>query len=188
MDLPSYVHQCLEGRDINSDYYHAERVTKVALEIADAYPFANRKVIKYAAMMYDIRIPSKVSIFLSRCDKLTSKEKDDVSSVIYARSIDLETKIVSDARKIDEIGAVGIIRAISQATNKKVPIHDSDVPIRDEDICTDETRASSTVVANFHEKLLHLHESLQTIEGQRIGYERTKVMQSFLKSLMLEVE
>ena len=79
----------------------------------------------------------------------------------------LEGKILSDADKIDALGAVGIYRTATFSREHERPIED--------------------FVAHFYEKLLNLEDLLFTEEAKRMAAGRTQYMRNFLNQLDLEL-
>ncbi|HIH88794.1 TPA: HD domain-containing protein [Candidatus Bathyarchaeota archaeon] len=80
----------------------------------------------------------------------------------------LEAKILSDADKLDALGAIGIYRTAVYSGEYTRPIED--------------------FVAHFHEKLLKLEGLLFTDEAKRMAGERTRYMVDFLTQLEKELK
>ena len=78
----------------------------------------------------------------------------------------LEAKILSDADKLDAMGALGIARTFLRAGEHGGGIDDA--------------------VAHFHEKLLKLKDGMFTATGRRIAEERHALLVSFLEALERE--
>jgi uncharacterized protein len=77
-----------------------------------------------------------------------------------------EARILSDADKLDAMGAAGIARTFLRAGEHGGTIEDG--------------------VAHFHAKLLHLPERMYTPAGRRIARERHAVLMEFLDQLAQE--
>lgn len=73
----------------------------------------------------------------------------------------LEAEILSDADKLDAIGAIGIYRAAMYSAENGRPTRD--------------------FIAHFHEKLLKLKDMLHTKEAKRLANSRHKFMLDFLE-------
>lgn len=73
----------------------------------------------------------------------------------------LEAKVLSDADKLDAIGAIGIYRAAMYSAENGRPTED--------------------FIAHFHEKLLKLKDMLHTEEAKRLANSRHKFMLDFLE-------
>ncbi len=79
----------------------------------------------------------------------------------------LEAKILSDADKLDAIGAIGVARVFMYSGEKGRSIEDS--------------------IKHFKEKILKLKEMLYTKEAKRIGEGRDKFVREFLERLEREL-
>jgi uncharacterized protein len=80
----------------------------------------------------------------------------------------LEARILSDADKLDAMGASGIARTFLRAGEHGGTIDDG--------------------VAHFHAKLLHLEERMYTRTARRIAQERHAVLTRFLDQLSTEMQ
>jgi uncharacterized protein len=93
-----------------------------------------------------------------------------ISTHSFSRGISptsLEAKILSDADKLDAMGAIGIYRAAMFSAENNRPI--------------------SKYIAHFHEKLLNLRDTLCTIEAQHLAESRHKFMRNYLEQLVWEL-
>ncbi|RLF88620.1 phosphohydrolase, partial [Thermococci archaeon] len=79
----------------------------------------------------------------------------------------LEAKILSDADKIDALGAVGVARVFMYSGEHGRSIEDS--------------------IRHFKEKILKLKDLMYTDTGKRIAQERHKFVEMFLKQLEKEL-
>ena len=80
----------------------------------------------------------------------------------------LEAKILSDADKLDALGAVGIARTFMRATEHGGGISDA--------------------IVHFHDKLLKLKDLMYTETGRNIAKERHAFLIAFLKALALDTD
>lgn len=80
----------------------------------------------------------------------------------------LEAKILSDADKLDALGAIGIYRAALYSGEK--------------------SRSFNDFLLHFDEKLLKLKNMMYTREGRKIAEKRHRYMKNYLKRLRDEVE
>jgi uncharacterized protein len=80
----------------------------------------------------------------------------------------LEAQILSDADKLDAIGAVGVYRAAQYSGE-----HD---------------RSLEEYVGHFHEKLLTLKRLLYTDEARKLAENRHRFMESYLEEFMKELK
>ena len=82
------------------------------------------------------------------------------------KPVSLEAKILSDADKLDAMGAVGIARTFIRAGEHQGTMEDA--------------------VGHFHDKLLRLHEHMYTGTAQAIAAERHEILVQFLRELARE--
>ncbi|HYB92886.1 MAG TPA: HD domain-containing protein [archaeon] len=82
------------------------------------------------------------------------------------KPLTLEAKILSDADKLDAMGAVGIYRASSFGAESK--------------------RSLQQTITHFHEKLLKLRRLMYTPTGKNLANKRNRFMLAYLKQLEAE--
>ncbi|WP_404403407.1 HD domain-containing protein [Jeotgalibacillus malaysiensis] len=90
---------------------------------------------------------------------------------IYTGTI--ESKIVSDADKLDAIGAIGIGRAFTYGGANGVKLHS-------------QKRDESTVISHFDEKLLQLKDQMHTKTAYKIAVERDRFLTLFKDQFLNE--
>jgi len=83
-------------------------------------------------------------------------------------ALNLEAQILSDADKLDAMGAIGVYRA-GQYSGE----HD---------------RSLEDYVVHFHEKLLTLKDLLYTDEARKLAEDRHRFMESYLEEFMKELK
>lgn len=100
----------------------------------------------------------------------------------------LEAKIVSDADKLDAMGAIGIARTFHFGGYKNRKIYDIDVsPVRYSS--TKEYRKSAAPTINhFYEKLLLLKDKMKTKTGKLLAEQRHLFMEKYLKQFFEEIQ
>ena len=101
-----------------------------------------------------------------------------------ARPETLEAKIISDADKLDGIGAVGIGRAFMFAGEIKTKFYIKESEIKPGQEYTE----YDTATREFLVKLRKLKDRMLTREGKRIADERHRFMVDFFKRMDKEVE
>ncbi|MGJ5712320.1 HD domain-containing protein [Staphylococcus auricularis] len=94
---------------------------------------------------------------------------------------------MQDADRIDALGAIGIARAFYYGGTKGHPMYDETAPRSLDELTEENYRDRASVVNHFHEKLLHLEDSMNTDMGKRIASERTETMRTFLQTLNEEI-
>ncbi len=166
-------------------YDHVKRVYRIALEIGEKIG-ANLKVLKAAALLHDVGRSSEMETGVSHSilsgemseEILRRTDYDDseierVKAAIRTHRFSegltpdsLEGKILSDADKLDAIGAIGIFRAIAQATVKNVGI--------------------DGFLQHADEKLLKLYDLMHTEEGKALAQSRHAPLHAFVFELRNE--
>jgi uncharacterized protein len=81
--------------------------------------------------------------------------------------VSIEAKVLSDADKLDALGAIGVARVFAFSGARGRSLEDS--------------------VKHFYEKILRLPELLETDAARRIAVERVEVVKRFLENLLKEV-
>jgi len=162
-------------------YEHTERVYNTSLEIG-AEEHADLSILLPAALLHDIsrdpvtharasaerarKILEKVNFSHERMEKVI----DAISTHSFSEGSSprtLEARILSDADKLDAMGALGIYRAAMYSEEHGRPVED--------------------FVGHFHEKLLKLREMMFTVEARKMAESRHNFMLEFLKQLNIEL-
>ncbi|TLS50143.1 HD domain-containing protein [Paenibacillus antri] len=193
----------LGGDSSGHDWWHIERVRRLALRLAAATG-ANAFVCEMAALLHDLAD-----------EKLFGDEESclrDIRSWLAERNVaesdaehivdiianlgfkgggrsgltTLEGRVVQDADRLDALGAVGIARTFAYSGWKGQPMHDPSLPIRTSMTAEEYRTGKSSAYNHFHEKLLKLKELLNTDEARRIAEDRHRYMESFLRRFEAE--
>ncbi len=162
-------------------FEHVDRVFHTCLHIGLAEK-SDLDVLLPAALLHDIARPEeshakagaeKAKPILRRYDQ-PENTIEKIAAVISSHSFSgkkppetLEAKILSDADKLDALGAIGIYRTAEYSGEHERPVDD--------------------FVAHFHEKLLKLEDLLFTDEAKRMARGRTQYMKDFLAQLKKEL-
>ena len=99
---------------------------------------------------------------------------------------DIETLIVQDANNLDAIGAIGIARAFSIASEHNIPIWLPNLSMNDRDY--DVSKRDPSVIHHFHYKLLKLQDNMNTATAKVLAMGRHHFMEMFLKQFFEEWE
>ncbi|MCS7121873.1 MAG: HD domain-containing protein [Archaeoglobaceae archaeon] len=164
------------------DKFHIERVTKLAVYIA-LKEGANVEIVKKAAELHDlIRDSNDHAAASAREARKILKEQgysdEFVEAVAHAIEVHsfsakrepktLEAKILSDADKLDAIGAVGIARAFM--------------------FSGEIGRSLEETLKHFEEKLLKLKDLLYTKTAKELAKRRHKFLLKFYKEMLEELK
>ncbi len=164
------------------DRSHVERVLKIARYIA-VKERANIEVVTKAAELHDIarneedhaKASAKIAAEILAFEGYSKDFIDAVVHAIESHSFSsnvkprtLEAKILSDADKLDAIGAIGVARAFLYSGEKG--------------------RSIEETLRHFEEKLLKLKDLLYTDTAKAIAAERYEFLRKFYEELKRELE
>ena len=189
------------------DWFHIERVWKNAKLLAKSED-VEIEVVELAALLHDIADskfndgnekigPKKALNFLIDQDA-DCRVIDHVLSIIEnisfkggkeARTFNsLELDIVQDADRLDALGAIGIARTFNYGGFKNRAIYNPEVK-PNLNMTKEEYKTSTAPSINhFHEKLLLLKDSMNTISGKKIAEQRHQFMEQYLNQFHNEWE
>lgn len=189
MDDPlDRIHRHVEeivGRAGSHGMDHTERVVSLCRTIGEREG-ADMQILLPAALLHDIARPREKETGLPHESEGARMAEEYVTAIGYdagripaiAAAIrthrystgeepeGIEAKVLSDADKLDAMGAVGIARTFIRAGEHGGGINDA--------------------VKHFHDKLLKLADCMYTSTGRQIAAERHAVLVAFLKDLKQE--
>lgn len=212
-EIENYVKNELSAS--SHDMEHTFRVMKIALKIAKSQPNADVEVIKIAALLHDIARVKEDSDPSRKIDhsilgaeiaenilrKLNYSE-DFIKNVTHCirshrfrgneKPETIEAKILSDADKLDALGAVGIGRAFMIAGEWGEPLYKEFKGIEEyisgntiNGRVLDQKEHSPNI--EFEVKLKKIPERLFTDEAKSIARERLTFMEKFFKRIEQEI-
>ncbi|MDY3024452.1 HD domain-containing protein [Streptococcus hyovaginalis] len=199
-----YVKQEL-GKDASGhDWWHSDRVRKLAVRIAKeerADPF----ICELAALLHDVadaKLNLSEEVGLQKVDDWLMKQEvlPDVQKQVMGiiknisfkagrnrnKVLTIEGKVVQDADRLDAIGAIGIARTMAYAGSRGHLIHVPGTSIRTEMSVEEYRNYESTAIAHFYEKLLLLKNLMNTATGKRMAARRHAYMEDFLTEFYSE--
>jgi len=185
------------------DYFHIERVKKLALFIASKEKVkVNKELLQLLALLHDIedwKIKRKVDV--KKILKAIGIEKEKISLImseikrisfkgayVDSKPKTIEGKIVQDADRLDALGAIGIARCFATGSMLKKQIYNPKIKPKLHKSFSEYKRSKSTSINHFYEKLLLLKEKMNTKTAKRIASKRQKFMEDFLKEFFEEWE
>ncbi|WP_410982366.1 HD domain-containing protein [Bacillus cereus] len=198
-----FVKNILEKDASGHDWYHIERVHKLAIFLS-AKEGGNRFVIEMAALLHDVADEKlneseeagikKVSDWLEGLG-VAEEEKEHILHIIMNMSYKgghggnvetLEGKIVQDADRLDALGAIGIARTFAYGGAKGRLMYDPNIPPR-EIMTKEEYRKNNDPSLNhFYEKLLKLKDLMNTEAAKKEAEVRHRYMEEFIEQFMKE--
>ncbi|OIP84941.1 MAG: phosphohydrolase [Porphyromonadaceae bacterium CG2_30_38_12] len=204
-DTIHFVKQQLAGAEGGHDWWHIERVWKLARRIA-ATEQADILVVELGALLHDIADakfhngdetvgPTLAKEFLAS-QELSETIIQQIIAIIEHVSFkggtenqlfrSKELDIVQDADRLDAIGAIGIARTFNYGGFRNREIYNPSIhPTLN--MNKDEYRNSSAPTINhFYEKLLLLKYRMNTITAQIIAEHRHSYMENFLAEFYKE--
>ncbi|RRN66871.1 HD domain-containing protein [Peribacillus simplex] len=198
-----YVYGQLKSDASGHDWFHIDRVRKLALHIAKEERKGNEFIIELAALLHDIpddKLNRDADEGSKKLDEWFDEIKLEIDSVNAIKQIintisyssgqlklpSIEAEIVQDADRLDAIGAIGIARTFAFGGKKGQPMFDPSLSIR-ENMTKEEYRTGkSSSIHHFYEKLLRLQDMLNTCTAKRIASERHEYMVRFLEEFNKE--
>ena len=176
-DAIEYIQALFEGNSDGHDVEHTMRVYRTAMEIADSEPGCDRRVVALAALLHDAddsklfdtdhnaharEFMAAHGVEPQLADKVCSAINDVSFSKNRNRKPELpEARIVRDADRLDDIGAVGIARTFAYGGKHGRGLQDS--------------------IGHFYEKLLLLKDKMLTEKAKDIAESRHRFMMDFLR-------
>jgi len=206
--LRDQVKEQLSGEGTGHDWFHVERVWKVAKAIADKETEADLFVVAAGALLHDIadhkfhggdetvgpkvarEILDKANLFPEKANKIVQivEEISFKGAGVPTPMSSLEGKIVQDADRLDAIGAIGIARTFAYGGSKNRPIYDPTIkPVCHTSFAAYKTSTAPTI-NHFYEKLLLLKEKMNTKAGKQMADKRHEFMEDFLTRFYMEWE
>jgi uncharacterized protein len=204
--LEQEVKDVLSGEGTGHDWFHIERVRRIALQIAQQEEGANLHIIEIAALLHDIadhkfhngdetigaQRTKEILSSIGLEDGLISKVVSIVEEISFKGSgvptpmTSLEGQVVQDADRLDAMGAIGIARTFAYGGSKNRPIYDPNIkPVCHSSFAAYKTSTAPTI-NHFYEKLLLLKDLMNTKEGKRIAMQRHQFMEEFLERFYQE--
>lgn len=203
--IHQYAKEKLGGDRSGHDFYHVERVAKIARKLADQESVEDNLMIEAASYLHDV-IDDKVvknvdaekielKNFLKELD-FSLEEIEEffyiVENISFSKELEngkadlsLAGQIVQDADRIDALGAIGILRTAYYGGHTQSPLYDPNT-LPQEFKTKEAYRKKSTVINHFYEKLFKLPETMNTRSGALEAGRRMDFMKDFLKTFYAE--
>ena len=203
--IKQLIKEQFSGEGSGHDWYHIERVYKMACAIQDKEG-GDREIVELAALLHDIsdhklnggklnaggNEARKLLLELNYDPERTERIAQIVDSVSYKGALvedqmdSLEGKIVQDADRLDAIGAIGVARAFAFGGSRNRPLYEPESTPELHENFEHYARSQSHTINHFYEKLLLLKNRLHTDTARKIGEERHEFMERFLDQFYSE--
>ena len=197
-----FVSNLFESDSTGHDWWHVDRVRKMALKISKSEG-GNPFIIELAALLHDVddwkiidnEKDKKVSAWLKNI-KINKQETnrlleiiDEVSykgAGVETNASTIEAKIVQDADRLDAIGAIGIARTFAFGGNKGRLIYNPEIKPEKHADFESYKKGTGPTINHFYEKLLLLKKRLNTNTAIEIAKKRHTFMEEFLEQFFRE--
>jgi len=201
-----FVRQNMEGYDSGHDWWHIDRVRRLALHINKMEALADPFLVEITALLHDTadskfaggNMQQGYSLIGDFMDSHEMSEiKDQVLDVIKNISFSNKNKtslandpllwVIRDADRLDAIGAIGIARAFNYGGFRNNRIYDPIITgLKDKSARPLPGNAST--ISHFYEKLLLLKDLMHTDSGKRLAGERHEFLEIYLLQFYKEWE
>ena len=180
-----FAKECSKDNEPGHNFSHIQRVRKMSLELADSIE-CDKTLVELVALLHDVedyKLDSKykISDFLQVID-IESSLKEKLLYILPRLSFSkypkldndfpIEGKIVSDADRLDAIGAIGIARAFSYGGFNKRDMYGSE----------------NSTINHFDNKLLILDQYLYLNKSKEIAKGRMKLLKEFYDEFLEETK
>lgn len=195
----NFVKEKLEGAEAGHDWFHIERVWKLAKKIAKTEN-CNLVVVELSALLHDIADPKfhngdeTLALKISRDFLETQHVSEEIiAQVLFIiknisfknrgeapENLPVELMIVQDADRLDAIGAIGIARTFNFGGFKNNLMYHPDIQPKLDMTKEEYKKNDGTTINHFYEKLLLLKDLMNTKTAKEIAEKRHLLMLNFL--------
>jgi uncharacterized protein len=191
-----FVRQRMKGYDSGHDWWHIERVRRIAKFINEQESLADPFTLDVAVLLHD-SADSKfaghdieqgyalIEDFMNNAglDQIRNQVIEVIKNVSFSKKnpsgnlSDPVLLILQDADRLDAIGAIGIARAFNYGGFRNNAIYDPEAG-----------HHTPSTISHFYEKLLILKDKMNTLTAIRLSTERHKFLEVFLRQFYKEWE
>ena len=191
-----FVRQNMKGYDSGHDWWHIERVRKLALYINEKEALADTFLVDITALLHDTADSkfagvnseqgySMISDFMviNGMSDISNQVLTVIKKISFSRNSSQDNQIdpllwvVQDADRLDALGAIGIARAFNYGGFRNNSIY----------IPGDESgNHGKSTIGHFYDKLLKLKDLMNTPTGKILAEERHETLEKFLEQFYSE--
>ena len=199
-----FIEEFFEGETTGHDFYHGERVYKMAMKIAEREG-GDKEIIALAALLHDVddyKVTGVETDELLNARRFLQGEKYPEEGIekiceIIARvgfsaedttQESIEGKIVQDADRLDGMGAMAIARTFAYGGAHGRAIYDPKVLAREEMTIEEYKNGETSSINHFYEKLLKLKDLMNTETARKVAEYRHAYMVQYLDEFYREWE
>ncbi|HAT55855.1 MAG TPA: phosphohydrolase [Lactobacillus sp.] len=187
------------------DFFHVQRVAKLADRIELIEQTGQRFTVLAAAYLHDVIDDKLVANPKAAHQALQGRLEEwqiDATRIeaIFAiidhmsfsknlehhQTLSPAGQIVQDADRMDAIGAIGIARAITYGGHHDRVLYDPEISPRKEMTKAEYRTADGTTINHFYEKLLLIKDQMNTAAARKMAEQRQRVMLDFLNEFKME--
>jgi len=201
-----FVQETLGGAEGGHDWFHIERVWKIAKHIGEVEGSVDMEIVELGALLHDIADskfhngdeeigPKTARIFLES-QNFTEEKIIAVENIIrhisFKGSIEgqkwtsPELNIVQDADRIDALGAIGIARTFNYGGHKGRALYNPAIP-PNLNMSKDEYKKTTAPTLNhFQEKLFLLKDLMNTNTARQMAEKRHDFMITYVDQFLAE--
>lgn len=200
-----YVKTKLSGESSGHDWWYAYRVWKMAVNLAKQEK-ADLFVVELAALLHDIadwkfnnrddhaaeKIITKLLSGLGVDQAATGHVCEIVNNLSFkgagvASKIDtIEGMVVQDADRLDAMGAIGISRVFAYGGQAGREIYNPEIKPKKQMTFAQYKNNRGSSINHFYEKLLLLHDLMNTKAAKKIAQKRHRIMERYLAEFFQE--
>jgi uncharacterized protein len=204
-ETADFVRSRLAGGGTGHDWWHVERVRRLALRLGEAEG-AELFVVELAALLHDVAdwkfyggdeeigprlagewldglgVEPAVVAHVAEIVRDLSFKGAGVARPMRTR----EGAVVQDADRLDAIGAIGIARAFAYGGWRGRALFEPGVPPEPHATAEAYRDGSGSTINHFSEKLLLLKDRLNTEAARRLAADRHRFMELFLERFHAE--
>ncbi|MDT2612169.1 HD domain-containing protein [Enterococcus dongliensis] len=197
--IRNYAKKKLGDDRSGHDFYHVERVAKIAKQLAKQEKISDTSIIEAASYLHDViddKVVADVAVEKEHLKKflkeLNFPEEDIreifeiIENISFSKELDagkaqltLAGEIVQDADRIDALGAIGILRTAYYGGHTQSPLYDPKIAPQ-EFKSKQDYRQKGTVINHFYEKLFKLPATMNTKAAKAEAQRRMQFMEEFL--------
>jgi uncharacterized protein len=201
-----FVEAAFKNEETGHDWWHMYRVWKLSKYIAAHEKDVDPYIVELGALLHDIADwkfhdgdleagPKAARKWLESVgvnNETILAIEDIIRNVSYKGSgvkqnmKSKEGQIVSDADKLDALGAIGIARAFVYGGSMSRPLYDPDVKPVDHQTFEAYKNGKSHTINHFYEKLLLLKDKMYTKTAKDIAEQRHDYLEQFLEEFYKE--
>ena len=203
--IRNYAKEKLGDDRSGHDFYHVERVAKIAAKLGEQEGVSDTLIIETASYLHDViddKIVADVDTEKESLKKFLKElafSADNIQEVFeiienisFSQEIEkgkadltIAGQIVQDADRIDALGAIGILRTAYYGGHTQSPLYDPNIQPQ-EFKSKQDYRKKSTVINHFYEKLFKLPATMNTQAGKMEAQRRKAFMENFLETFYAE--